>query len=69
MKIKSCPFCNKEADHYVRISDNCKHIQLSVYCSDCSIEMRKDMPSGIPFYRLEEADTELVEKWNDQSYE
>lgn len=66
LKASPCPFCNEIPDHYISVM--CGHaqdrIKLRLICRTCDIEMNEIVPSGSPWYRVEEANEKLFAKWN-----
>lgn len=62
----SCPFCGFLPDHYISVcrgvaSDS---IKLRLICRTCDIEMVEYVQSGSPWYRVDEANKKLFERWN-----
>lgn len=66
LKASPCPFCNEIPDHYVSVvcGRTQNQINLRLICRTCDFEMSETVPSGSPWYRVEEANEKLFAKWN-----
>ena len=66
LKAEPCPFCGNVPDHYISVITgiSCNQINLRLICRTCDFEMSETVPSGSPWYRVEEANEKLFVRWN-----
>lgn len=64
-KLKPCPFCGKEVEHYTIAYQGPKASELEVVCEECHAHIRIIIPEW--YFRndtLSILDLDAVERWN-----
>lgn len=65
-KLKSCPFCGKEVEHYTIVYKGPTASELEVACEGCNAQICINVPQYYSDDRLYIFGSDAVERWNNR---